>query len=204
MTGSPVIAPIVEGYGEVSAIGELIRRIGLELLEGTWIEVAQPFRLGSGKMRKASELASAIRVVAERVRGRGGVLVLRDRDDAGLCPVELAETLRPDKSLVSVGVEIVIAYREYESWFLAAAGSLRAHPDVRDNAVTPANPEGKRDAKRQLENLMLESCKETRHQPKFSALLDLAEASENSRSFRRMVHAVRTLTAEPASGPVSG
>ena len=189
-----MIAPIVEGHGEVSAVRAIVTRIGLELLGGTWIEVAQPFRLDSGKMRKPDELAKAIRTAAARVQGPGGVLVLRDGDDADVdCPVQLAEMLRPDQSLVPVGVEIVVAYKEYESWFLAAADSLRAHADVRNDAVAPANPEGKRGAKHELEKLMLESYKETRHQPKFSALIDLKTASKNSRSFRRMVHAVETL-----------
>ncbi len=194
MTRPPVIAPIVEGHGEVFAVREIVTRIGLELLGGTWIDVAQPFRLDSGKMRKPADLAKAIRVTSARVQGSGGVLILRDGDDADVdCPVQLAEMLRPDPNLVPVGVEIVIAYQEYESWFLAAAESLQAHPDVRNDAVAPANPEGRRDAKRELEKLMLESYKETRHQPKFSALLDLKMASKNSRSFRRMVHAVETL-----------
>jgi hypothetical protein len=195
VTRPPVIAPIVEGHGEVSAVREIVTRIGLELLGGTWIEVAQPFRLDSGKMRKPDELAKAVRLAAARVQAAGGVLILRDGDDADLdCPVRLAERLRPSQKLVPVGVEIVVAYQEYESWFLAAADSLRAHPDVRDDAEAPANPEGRRDAKRELEKLMLESYKETRHQPKFSALIDLKTASKNSRSFRRMVHAVETLT----------
>lgn len=101
--------------------------------------------------------------------------------------------LRPGPDLVPVGVQIVVADKEYESWFLAAADSLRKHPDVRDDAVALANPEGRRDAKRELEKLMLESYKETRHQPKFSALIDLETARKNSRSFRRMVHAVEAL-----------
>lgn len=87
----------------------------------------------------------------------------------------------------------VSAVREYESWFLAAADSLREHPDVRDDAAAPADPEGRRDAKRELGKLMLESYKETRHQPRFSALIDLKIASAKSRSFRRMIHAVETL-----------
>lgn len=121
--------------------------------------------------------------------------MLRDGDDADIdCPVQLAQMLRPAHNPVSVGVEIVVAYQEYESWFLAAADSLREHPDVRKDATAPANPEGRRGAKRELEKLMLESYKETRHQAKFSALIDLKTASMNSRSFRRMVHAVETLT----------
>lgn len=194
MKRPPMIAPIVEGHGEVFAVREIITRIGLELLNGTWIGVAQPFRLDSGKMRKPDELTKAVRISAARVEGPGGVLILRDGDDADInCPVQLAEMLQPDQNLVSVGVEIVVAYREYESWFLAAADSLRAHPDVRDDATAPMNPEGKRDAKGELEKLMLESYKETRHQPKFSALIDLKTASKNSRSFRRMIQAVETL-----------
>ena len=194
MTSPPVIAPIVEGHGEVSAVREIVTRIGLELLNGTWIVVPQPFRLDSGKMRKPDELAKAIRFQAARVQGPGGVLVLRDGDDTDVtCPVQLAEMLRPGQSLVPVGIEIVIAYQEYESWFLAAADSVRTHPDVRDDAVAPANPEGRRGAKRELEKLMLESYKETRHQPRFSALIDLETAHKNSRSLRRMVHAVETL-----------
>jgi hypothetical protein len=149
-------------------------------------------------MRKPDELAKAVRTVSARVQGRGGVLVLRDGDGDGDdkdvdCPVQLAGMLQPAQGLVPVEVQVVIAYREYESWFLAAADSLRAHPDVRDDAVAPANPEGKRDAKRELEKLMLESYKETRHQPKFSALMDLEVAARNSRSFRRLVHAVEVL-----------
>lgn len=195
MIRPPVIAPIVEGHGEVLAVRDLVTRIGLELLDGTWIDVAQPFRLDSGKMRKPDELAKAIRIAGARVQGHGGVLVLRDGDDADVdCPVRLAAMLRPDQQLISGGVEVVVACKEYESWFLAAAGSLRAHPDVRDDAAAPADPEARRDAKRELGKLMLESYKETRHQPKFSALLDLKMAGENSRSFRRMVHAVETLT----------
>jgi hypothetical protein len=194
VTTVPVIAPIVEGHGEVLAVRDLITRIGLELLGGTWIEVAPPFRLDSGKMRQPGELAKAIRIAGARVQGAGGVLVLRDGDDADVgCPVTLAGMLRPDQNPVPVGVEIVVAYQEYESWFLAAADSLRAHPDVRDDATGPADPERKRDAKRELGKLMLESYKETRHQPKFSALIDLKTAGKNSRSFRRMVHAVETL-----------
>ena len=69
MTAPPVIAPIVEGHGEVPAVREIVTRMGLELLGGRWIEVAQPFRLDAGKMRKPDELAKAVRIAAARFRG---------------------------------------------------------------------------------------------------------------------------------------
>lgn len=194
MTHAPVVAPIVEGHGEVSAVPALVRRIAAQRC-GAWVEVAPAFRMDSGKMRKPDELAKAVRVAAARVHGRaGGVLVLRDGDDSDIdCPVELARSLSPEPGLVAVPVEIVIARHEYESWFLAAAQSLRQHAAVLDDAVAPADPEARRGAKTQLEAMMRESYKETLHQAKFSALIDLEEAARNSRSFRRMVHAVERL-----------
>jgi hypothetical protein len=193
VTLAPVVAPIVEGRGEVTAVRELITRIAAERC-GEWVEVAQPFRLDSAKMRKPDELAKAIRFQSVRVRERGGVLVLRDGDDGDIrCPVELARSLAPAPGSVRIPVEIVIACREYEAWFLAAADSLRDHPAVRDDARAPTNPEARRGAKQQLESMMHESYKETLHQAKFSALMDLSAAAKNSRSFRRMVHAVEVL-----------
>ncbi|MYS35997.1 uncharacterized protein DUF4276 [Streptomyces sp. KhCrAH-43] len=189
----PVIAPIVEGHGEVTAVRELISRIVAEF-SGTYAEVAQPFRLDSGKMRKPDELSKAIRVQAARVRGRGGVLVLRDGDDSDItCPVELAGSLAPEAGLVAVPVEIVIARHEYEAWFLAAVESLRGHSAVRDDATAPDDPEARRGAKSQLESRMKESYKETLHQAKFSGVMDLQLAADRSRSFRRMIHAVELL-----------
>lgn len=193
MTGNPIIAPIVEGHGEVGAVRELITRIGLDFFD-TWIEVAQPFRLDSAKMRKSEELAKAVRVQAARVGDVGGVLVLRDGDDNDVrCPVALAAMLNPPPQLVPVPVEVVVAFHEYEAWFLAAAESLRGHAAVNDDAISPAEPEARRGAKQQLESMMRESYKETLHQAKFSALIDLKVAASSSRSFRRMIHAVEVL-----------
>lgn len=188
-----VIAPIVEGIGEVNGIRPLITRIASDIVGG-WVEVAQPFRLDSGKMRRPDEIARAIRFQAIRVTGAGGVLIVRDGDDKDVrCPVELAGLIAPDPGLVSVPVEIVIAYHEYETWFLAAVDSLRVHPSVRDDAIVPADVEKRRGAKQQLQGLMTESYKETLHQAKFSAVMDLHEARARSRSFRRMVSAVSSL-----------
>lgn len=188
------VAPIVEGHGEIPAVRTLIVRIGAELLD-TYVEVAQPFRLDSAKMRKSEELVKAVRVQSARIRGKGGVLVLRDGDDSDIdCPVALAKSLTPEAGLFTAPVEIVIARHEYEAWFLAATESLRSHPSILDDAQAPEDPEHKRDAKTQLRAIMNESYKETLHQAKFSAVMDLHLAAERSRSFRRMVNAIRSLS----------
>lgn len=187
----PCIATIVEGHGEVGAVPPLLRSIAGKIC-GRWdIDVPQPFRLDSGKMSKPDELEKAVRFQAARV-GRGGIIVLRDGDDAD-CPVELATEIAPDPSIVPVPVHVVIAHREFEAWFLAGLESLRAHRAIRDDAVAPAKPERRRDAKALLEQSMTEAYRETRHQPAFAALLDPAAAFIASRSFRRLVDCTRML-----------
>lgn len=188
-----VIAPVVEGHGEVKAVRELLSRVAVEFF-GIWPTVAQPFRLDSAKMRKPDELARAVRFQSVRVSGRGGVLILRDGDDDDVrCPIELARLLQVDRAASSVPVEVVIAYHEYEAWFLASMESLREHSAVRSDACAPENPEARRGVKAQLGGLMVESYKETLHQAKFSAIMDLPMAYGRSRSFRRLVHAVELL-----------
>lgn len=91
--------------------------------------------------------------------------------------------------------EVVVAYREYESWFLAALESLRGQCEIASNAVSPTNPEGNRDAKGKLEEYMPPtSCySPTIHQAKLSAHLDLASTHQQSRSFKKLTKAVGNL-----------
>jgi len=187
-----MLAPIVEGHGEVNAVGVLVRRIALER-HGVHVDVAQPWRLDSGKMRHSDELARAIRVHGTRVRDRGGVLVIRDGDDDDVaCPVELRGQLTPSEIGV-VPVEIVIAWREFEAWFLASVEALRPHASVRSDAESHPHPESMRDAKGEMTRRMLETYRPTRHQASFAALIDLDSAADNSRSFRRLLSSVEAL-----------
>lgn len=61
-------------------------------------------------------------------------------------------------------------------------------------------PEGERDAKSLLRTIMNESYKETLHQAKFSAIMDLELAVERSRSFRHMVSAIESLSNSEGPG----
>jgi hypothetical protein len=100
-------------------------------------------------------------------------------------------------------VSVVIANREYEAWFLAAAESLRGHQGVDLDIVSPANSEGVRDAKGWLEERMPSEGRYNpiRHQASFSATMDLALARQRSSSFDKLCRDVRRLVeALKASG----
>jgi hypothetical protein len=81
-------------------------------------------RTPRGKITVGGGIERAVSAAALRVRSSGGVLVLLDADDD--CPAEYgpallarAKAARPDKQ-----VAVVLAMREFEAWFLAAAPSL--------------------------------------------------------------------------------
>lgn len=117
MSGKIVIASIVEGHGEVSAIPVLVRKVAGEMFDRYDVVVPNPHRvkrsqLVAGNVR-GQVLENAIRVQAERVSKAGGVLVVADADDD--CPVLLAQKLATPQFSYSK-VEIAIAVREFEAW----------------------------------------------------------------------------------------
>jgi Domain of unknown function (DUF4276) len=124
--------------------------------------------------------------------------LLFDGDDD--CPVELADKVRAWARAASgtAPCEVVIAYREYETWFLAAVESPRGQCRIAHTASAPANPESKRNAKGALEAFMPggASYAETIHQQRLSATFDMSLAHRRNRSFRKLTKAVGDLLAQ--------
>lgn len=185
----PVVAPIVEGHGEVVALPVLLRRISGEL--GWPMRIAHPYRAPRANLASPERLASLVNNVSADVMGGGGVLVLLDADDD--CPLDLRKPLDLAARGSFVNTEVVLANREFEAWFLASVPSLRAHPTVKSDAAFVGDPDQPRGAKERLEKLMTERYRETVHQAKFCNQMDLETAWRNSRSFRRLISALQQL-----------
>jgi hypothetical protein len=82
-------------------------------------------RVNRGRIVASNGLESAVKAMALRVSPTaGGVLVLIDADDD--CPAHLGPALlaRAREARSDVPVSVVLANREFEAWFLAAAPSL--------------------------------------------------------------------------------
>jgi hypothetical protein len=148
------IQAIVEGDGECEAVPVLVRRIALEIDPGFVPKVLQPLRVPATKLLKKEELARSIEFAARKLQGRGGILILVDCDDG--CParegpqlLSRAQQMRPD-----VPITVVLAKKEYEAWFLAAAESLRNKRNLPGTLVSPPNPEEIRGAKEWLSGKM--------------------------------------------------
>ena len=189
------IATVVEGQGEVAAVPVLLRRMATEIDPNGWIELPRPYRIGRGSLIRPGGLETVIATVAEQVGPGSGVLVLLDADDD--CPavmgpdlVARAQLARPDLPVVAV-----LANREFEAWFLAAAPSLRGQRGLSERLERPNDPEGPRDCKGWLSARRTDghTYKPTSDQAALAAILDLQMARENSRSFDKLWRAVAWL-----------
>ncbi len=184
-----MIKPVVEGYGEVRAFPELLRRIAWRL--GVYdVPLLEPGRYPASQLlRREGTLwvpGPGLEKAAGHARNEGasGMLILIDADD--LCAVEASTAISPVLASTT-GFEysrLVFVVREYEAWFLASAETLV------DGAVAfEGDPEAYRDAKGRLEShLGLEfGYSETGDQPRFSARLEPDLAYARSRSYRKLV-----------------
>ncbi|MCB0137468.1 MAG: DUF4276 family protein [Caldilineaceae bacterium] len=183
------IQSIVEGHGEVDAVPILLRR--LQEAAGAYsITIGRPIRRHSSDLNSRDRFQNAVRLALLQDEC-SAVLILFDCEDD--CPKTKAAELTAWAQEVSGATpcEVVLAYREYESWFLAALESLRGKSAISETAQPPDEPEARRNAKGALEEWMphTHSYSETLDQPGLTAAFDLALAYQRSRSFRRMVSA---------------
>ncbi len=183
------IAFIVEGDGEIAALPVLVRRIVQKIDETVFVgDKTNPIKVARNALVKPGVLEWYVGIAAESIGRDGGILILLDSDDD--CPAKLAPQLlkvaretRPD-----LPIALIMAHREYESWFLASAESLRGKHGLSDTFEAPANIEEKRGAKEWLKKYMPpgSSYKETIHQPLFTREIDIGLARKNSPSFDKL------------------
>jgi hypothetical protein len=188
------LACIVEGHGEEQALPVLLRRI-LEAYRPHCL-LARPalLRVGRGKLLKEKELERSVELLARRVTPRGAILILVDADDdcaARLGPA-LLERARKARSDIPMGV--VLAVREFESWFLAGARSLQGLRGLAPSLEPPAAIESIRGAKEWLSRHRVDgrSYQETLDQVALAAQLSLEEARREP-SFDKLIRDVLRL-----------
>lgn len=182
------VVSIVEGDGEVAALPILLRRMASETDLGSAIEVMQPIRVRRDRfLNKAEEFRRQLLLAAAKCGDDGWILVLLDADDD--CPKTLGARIYADaqKYVSHRRLSVVLANREFEAWFIAAAQSLHG---VRGFSVAPeeqVEAEAPRDAKGWIKAHMVgKTYSEMLDQPAFAARIDLQQAFENSRSFRKL------------------
>lgn len=181
------IQTIVEGHGEVAAFPVLLWRLINEAqISGIFID--EPIRRTQSQFRQEKEIQKAVKLAKYRKKCDAIIILFDGEDD---CPVKIAKDVKNWAQAVTgtTPCEVVVAYREYETWFLAAVESLRGKHGISKKASSPSHPEAKRGAKEALEEFMPQSnaYSETEHQKEMSRFFDMASAYRKNRSFRKLV-----------------
>lgn len=192
------LVPIVEGDGEVQALPVLLRRLALWRPELSSMSIAMPIRVRRDRfINRDEEFRRFVSLAREKTLrpGGGSVLVVLDADDD--CPAKLASDLRA-KALslyAELRIQVVLANREYEAWFIASAPSLQGVRGFSRLATdVGSDAEGPRNAKGWIgERILNGGYSPVKDQAAFSSKMDLDLAHANSRSFRKLVTACHAL-----------
>lgn len=195
----PVISCIVEGHGERDAVGVLVRRVAAQLDPGLVPKVPPPLRVPKDRLLRSGELKRSIDLAARHVKGSGGVFILIDADDDAPCVHGPQLLARANQARPDVPIAVVLAKREFEAWFLAAAESLRGQRGLPSDLEPPTDPEGVRGAKEWLRSRMRENrtYSEPLDQPALAATFDLNVARLRSGSFDKCWRELTRLLRSP-------
>lgn len=173
-----VIAPIVEGHGDVAALPVLLRRIAPLLV------VKRPVRFPRTKLLIRDELARAAKIAASNIPDQGGILLLLDADE------DCAATLGPDleRQITSVipnrKCRVALAVQEFEAWIVGGDESY---------GVENADSVGKlKERIRQRYGVY----SETADQARLIATANMGLLEQRSRSFRHLRSVVREFESE--------
>jgi hypothetical protein len=203
-----LILAIVEGHGEERAVPVLLRRWFLHRryhnFETRDLAIRAP---GSGALKcphdAEEDLGIESYVAIAAAERPDGILVVLDADDEcrkrektsqkGLGP-ELRDRARAVAP--HIPIEVVIANREYEAWFLAGLTALRRAAKVPPGEDVPKESiERLRDCKKPLRSLLGRPYEETIDQPDFTEALPFTPGmSKRSPSYGKLMRALAALT----------
>jgi len=182
------IASIVEGDGEVASLPILLRRLAEWRTPEDYPIVLPPIRVRRDRfLNRNEEFHRHLQLAAAKCGEDGWVLILLDADDD--CPAVLGSDIfqRAQNCVPHRPISVVLANREYEAWFIAAAESLNGCRGFVFNPDNAPEPETPRNAKGWIKSHISNGVYgETTEQPAFTARMDLQRAFERCRSFRKL------------------
>jgi hypothetical protein len=188
------LAAVVEGHGELEALPLVLRRFHEREPSLLFPALRQNdiIRVSRSKLIKEGEIERAVELAARKVGTGGGVLVLLDADDDAAC--ELGPALLERAWREGIEVAVIVAVREYESWFLFAAASLAGIEGLPHDLQPPNDPGAIRGAKEWLSHRMGTHgpYRPRLHQARFSRAMSL-DVLGADRSFQKLEKEVRRL-----------
>lgn len=196
-----VVAPIVEGQGDVAALPLLLRRIAAEFCGGIFIDVLKPIRQPASSLVMADDgcLGNAVELAAAKLSGnvhapaKKLILILIDAD--GRCAAQFGPELKQRAREHASHLEIasVVAVDEFETWFVASAESLTSYLNVNPSEI-PESPEESRSKTKWIEDRFRGvRYNKPADQPKFCAVMDLNLCRSRAPSFDKLCREIERM-----------
>jgi len=174
---SYVVAPIVEGHGDVAAVRVLIARLAPQL------RVARPVRMPRQRLVLPEHLSRAAQIARANILDRGALLLMLDADED--CAASLGPKLQATlmKSVSGCLCRVVLPVREFEAWIVGGTAGFSV-----DNPDSAGNP------KRRIREACNGVYSETADQARLTATADLVRLHAVSRSFRKFEKVIAELS----------
>jgi hypothetical protein len=205
---------VVEGHGEEQAMPSLVGRLRHTLQLGALPHIPRAGGVWRSQLHlHTSRGKDAIGDLFNLCRARGPSAVLVTQDSEDSCPrdaaPQVAAWVRPLG--LPFPVAVVLFYREYETMFLAASGTLQGsrlrgvveRAGLPPGSVYLGDPEAPRDAKGWMTEKLGRPYLPNIDQDAFTRTLDLADPRLVAlSSFRRLCSALSFLADHAGSGQV--
>ena len=191
------LASIVEGKGEVQALPIVLRRLLSEMQALHVFNILEPILKPKDKLLRPAELEHAVDLASRKIARQGAILVVLDSDDALPCDLGPRLLRRAEEAASEIPVRVVLAHREWESWYMMAIESLSGKRNLLPKLTPPSGPEARRDAKGWLTQHMHagRAYRPTVDQAAFAATFDL-NAARKAPSFSKFCRDVQALKDE--------
>ena len=118
------LASIVEGKGEVQALPIVLRRLQSEMQALHVFNILEPILKPKDKLLRPAELEDAVDLASRKIARKRAILVVLDSDDALPCDLGPRLLRRAEEAASEIPVRVVLAHREWESWYMMAIESL--------------------------------------------------------------------------------
>jgi hypothetical protein len=194
---NPAIVPIVEGQSEEKSVPVLLRRILHERLQVFDIEIAKAFRIRRDQIvNKDNELGRAIAVATAKRENVKAILILLDADND--CPAAVAQNLlkRAEKTASNMPIAVVLAKREFESWFLGCKEVFQGFKGIAPDAMAPDNAEDVDGKGRLKQNMRGTNYDSAIDQVRFVQRMDFDLSRRRCRSFDKLLRDIERLVTE--------
>lgn len=188
-----LIAQIVEGFGEVESVPQIVGRRIVEAgqLGGTsgdpvWLTHPPINARGRGNLLVQGGIEENVRI-ARRVPDVAGILVVLDAEDDAACTLGPDLLARAQGAAGDVPVRVCLAVRQFENWLAASdVNGQRWDPPPDDYEGSGAEPA----LRARMPN---GRYKKTTHQPKLTGAMDHAVVEQRCPSYARLLRCIDEL-----------